>query len=289
MFITHAKSHCNVCHVLPTGSDNNIDLNTIIGSTQPVKTVSLRTAYQRSNYSRNPGSVNISGYGLLKDGTGNELAIGHFYDLQDFSTLQEYYDIHAYVQCFDTGIAPAVGYNATVDVTNRNDTTIAANLAIMEAQAALATPSCNLVVRGVLAGRLRYFSYASSTANYVSDNTSEAPQSRSALLNALTGADTLTFMGVLAGSGSTHSIDRDNDTVGNAQEPLPALATATSGAMVRLSWPSAAPDWVLESSTTPQGPWQTVTAPRTSEAGSTRVEEPLGPQDKRFYRLRRTW
>ncbi|MFZ4763869.1 MAG: beta-propeller fold lactonase family protein [Roseimicrobium sp.] len=289
MFINHVKSHCNVCHTLPTGSDNNIDLNTIIGSSQPVKTVSLRTAYQRSNYSRNAGSVNISGYGLLKDGTGNELAIGHFYDLEDLSTLQEYYDINAYVQCFDTGIAPAVGYNVTVDVTNRNDATIAANLAIMEAQAALATPCCNLVVRGVIAGRPRYFSYATPAANYVSDNTSEAPQSRSALLNALTGADALTFMGVLAGSGNTFSIDRDTDTVANTQEPLPALTTAATGVTVRLSWPSTAPDWVLESSTTLQGPWQTVTAPRTSDVGSTRVEETLGTQDKRFYRLRRTW
>ncbi|MBX7207011.1 MAG: hypothetical protein K1X78_01760 [Verrucomicrobiaceae bacterium] len=285
MFIDHQKSHCVTCHQLPTGSDQNIDLNTIVGSTQPVKTPHLRTVYQRLGFSRNAGAVNVSGFGTLKDGTGNELAIQHFYDLQNFVTLQEFYDVAAYVQCFDTGVAPAVGYNVTVNAANRANSAITADLATMESQA---VANCNLVARGVVGGKLRSYLYASGTATYASDDATEASVSRTTLLNSLTGADTLTFLGVLAGDGARFSNDRNANGTRNAQEAMPSLGVANVNGVVRLAWPAADSGWVLESSTN-LATWQAVTLPRTQNGASIQVDDPPAATPARFYRLRRTW
>lgn len=287
MFIDHLKSHCNICHTLPTGSDNNVDLNTIVGSSQPVKTVPLRTVYQRLGlFSRNAGSVNVSGFGTLKDGTGNELAIQHFYDLADLSTLQEFYDIAAYVQAFDTGIAPAVGYNLTVTTANRSSTAVTNDLATMESQA---VANCHLTARGIVGGRLRHYLYASATQSYSSDDAAEAPLTRAALLNLIAGDDALTFLGVIAGDGARHSTDRDADGIRNTQEATPSLEALPNGTAVRVEWPSADAGWVLEQSSDLLSGWQTVTLPRTNASGLVYVDAIPGTANARFYRLRRTW
>lgn len=285
MFIDHLKSHCATCHALPTASDQNIDLMAEVGSTQPVKTPHLRTVYQRLGFSRNPGAVNVSGFGTLKDGTGNELAIQHPYSLANLVTLQEFYDVAAYVQCFDTGVAPAVGYNVTVNVANRTNSAITTDLATMESQA---VANCNLVARGVVGGRLRSYLYASATANYSSDDANEAAVSRTTLLNSLSGADALTFFGVIAGDGARSSTDRDADGTRNAQEAKPALGIANVPGAVRLDWPAAESGWVLESSTD-LATWQTVTLPRSQNGAATQVDDTPGATPARFYRLRRTW
>ena len=286
LFLDHLTSHCVACHILPTGSDNNIDLNHIVDSSQPVKTVHLRTVYQRSNFSRNPGAVNVSGFGLLKDGTGNELAISHFYDLQSFTTAQQFHDVAAFVQCFDTGVGPAVGYNFTVTAANRTSTAVTSDLTTMEGQA---VANCNLVARGIVGGRWRSFLYASSTQTYSSDDVTEGVRTRTALLNLLSGNDALTFMGVPTGQGGAHSIDRDADGLRNAQEALPTLVAQPSGVGVVIQWPAADSGWVLESSPDLQSAWQTVTLPRTKAAGSVQLVDTPGPASARFYRLRRTW
>ena len=286
IFLDHLTSHCAICHILPTGSDNNIDLSHIVGSSQPVKTVHLRTVYQRSNFSRNPGAINVSGFGLLKDGTGNELAIAHFYDLQSFTTAQQFYDVAAFVQCFDTGIAPAVGYNLTVTVANRSLSTVTTELTTLEAQA---IANCNLVARGRVGGRWRNYLYASATQTYSSDDATESALTRASLLNLLSGSDSLTIMGVSVGQGSVLSIDRDGNGLRNTQEPMPTLEALSNGSGVRLEWPSTDFGWVLESSEDLQSPWQTVTLPRTHAIGHEQVDEVPGTTSARFYRLRRTW
>lgn len=284
MFIDHLASHCMVCHALPTGSDNNIDLNSIVGSSQPVKTPHLRTVYQRLGFSRNAGAVNVSGFGTLKDGTGNELAIQHFYDLQNFSTYQEFYDVAAYVQCFDTGVAPAVGYNVTVTPANRTNSAILADLATMESQA---VANCNLVARGVIGGKTRHYLYASGTALYSSDDSTQAAVNRATLLGSLGGNDTLTFLGVFAGDGARFSNDRDVNGTRNTQEPLPSLTAANANGAVRVSWPASQIGWVLEW-TSDLANWQPVTLPRVVNGAFAQIDDPPGAA-ARFYRLRRTW
>lgn len=287
LFIDHLKSHCMVCHTLPTGSDNNVDLSHIVDSSQPVKTPHLRTVYQRSNFNRSVGAVNVTGFGLLKDGTGNELATAHFYDLAALSTLQEFKDVDAYVQCFDTGTAPAVGYCLTVTTANRANSTVLSDLATLQSQA---VANCNLVVRGLIGNRQSTFLYVPSTQTYVSDNTTVAALTQSALLASLNPGDSLTFLGTLAGTGERLSIDRNTNGVRNAQESNPTLSfTVLPDASTRVQWPVDRADWVLEwFDTFGSSTWKPVTLTRTVEDGFIRVYEPPSIRQN-FYRLRRLW
>ena len=287
LFINHLKSHCMVCHTLPSGSDNNVDLSHIVDSSQPVKTPHLRTVYQRSNFSRDAGAVNITGFGLLKDGTGNELATAHFYDLAALSTLQEFKDVNAYVQCFDTGTAPAVGYCLTVTTANRANSSLLSDLATMQSQA---VANCNLVVRGLIANRQRTFLYVPASQTYASDSTASGGLTQSALLASLNPGDSLTFLGTLQGTGESLSIDRNTNNVRNAQEPNPVPQfTVMPDATTRVQWPVDRADWVLEwFDTFGSSTWKPVTLTRTVEDGFIRVYEPASVQQN-FYRLRRLW
>jgi YVTN family beta-propeller protein len=285
IYLDHALSHCVTCHPLPTGSDQNIDIPGEVGSTQPVKTVHLRTVYQRSGFSRNAGAVNISGFGLLKDGTGNEFAIAHPYSLQQFETAQEFRDLEAFVHCFDTGVAPAVGHAITVTTLNRTSSTVLADLTTMEGQA---VSNCNLVARGSISGKLRHYLYSPTPGNYSSDDITEPAITRTALLALLGAGDAITFTGVLAGEGARASTDRNANGTRNAQEAVPWLNCDMPSGILRLEWPASAADWYPETSATLQPPWLPLTTPRTTAPGVLRTE-PASALPSGFYRLRRAW
>lgn len=285
LFTNHLASHCITCHALPTGSDNNIDLMNEVGSTQPVKTPHLRTVYQRAQFSRAPGAVNVSGYGMLKDGTGHELPIGHFYVLENLANLQEYTDVKAYVLSFDTGVAPAVGYSITFTPDTAADAAKLADLTTLEGQTLAA---CDLTVRGRAGGQLRSWLFSNARQKYTPDIPGAPELTRAELLALLTSGDALTFMGVLPGDGPRYSISRTAPALLNAAAPAPALEISAPVGSLRLAWPATADDWVLESSPALLPPWAPVTLPRGAAGGVFRIEPPVQPPG-RFYRLRRTW
>jgi YVTN family beta-propeller protein len=290
IYINHEKSHCITCHALPSGSDNNIDIMSEVGSAQPVKTPHLRTVYQRANFSRQTGAVNITGYGLLKDGTGFDLPIGHPYALADFDNnpavaAQEQADLEAYVLGFDTGTAPSVGYSVTVTPANRNLSLVLNDLTTLEGQTASA---CNLIARGVVGGRARHYLFDNPSQKYLSDHSGEVPLTRAALLAMLSGDDALTFLGVLPGYGNRFSIDRNGNGTRNLQEGMPTLAAQSLGPTMRLQWPDPAHGWLLESSSDLLPPWLPVTLTRMQNPPLQQVDD-SSAQPRRFYRLRRTW
>lgn len=295
LFLNVNKGHCSDCHAGATGSDNNIDLPppfSPLSLTQPMKTPQLRTLYQRVNFSRAAGAVNVSGFGTLHDGMGNDntpaqLAMQHSYNMDSLATLQELSDVAAFMLCFDTvpSTAQAVGYNLTVNTTNRSNTSVTTDLTTLEAQA---VSNCNLVARGIIGGRMRHYLYASGTGLYSSDDLTQAAVNRATLLNSLSGNDTLTFLGVFAGDGARFSNDRDANGTRNDQEARPSLSAANVSGNVRVSWPSADTGWVLEWSADLVS-WQTVTLPRAANGASTQIDDTPGVDPKRFYRLRRTW
>jgi len=164
LFNDHIKSHCVTCHALPTGSDNNLDLPQESGLSQPVKTPPLRTVYQRLFYDPRPGAVSLSGFGLLHDGTGFEMPIGHPYVLDDLNTLQELRDVSAFVMCFDTGTALTVGHTVLVDAGNRGQPEVLNRLSLLEARAQAG--DCDLVVRGRWQGQSRSWRYQSGGIGY---------------------------------------------------------------------------------------------------------------------------
>ena len=164
IYNNHLQSHCAICHVLPTGSDNNIDLMTEVGSTQPVKTVPLATVYQRAFFNPRAGQTSLSGFGMLHDGTGFALPTVHPYVLSQIETPQDFADLAAFVMCFDSGTAPAVGVSLTVTVQNRTAEATLAEVGTLEDQAAQLF--CDLVVRGLLEGEQRAFYYDNQSFAY---------------------------------------------------------------------------------------------------------------------------
>ncbi len=223
LFNNHAKSHCNVCHLLPEGTDHNIDLPQESGLSQPVKTPPLRTTYQRMLFDSRAGATSISGFGMLHDGTGGTsmLPTVHPYVLSNLDTLQELANVTAFIQCFDTGTARTVGYGRTVTAANRTDSAVIADIALLEARAANTAGDCDLVVRGVIGSTPRVLRWTGTV--YQNDSTAGGTMTRAALLAALSGNDAITFTGVLPGTGPRFGGDEDEDSVLNGDDPNPGI------------------------------------------------------------------
>lgn len=286
LFNDHIKSHCVTCHTLPTGSDENIDLRTEVGANQPIKTVALRTVYQRAQFNGTPGAVNVTGYGLLHDGTGFQLPRGHFYVLDALDTLQELDDLTAFLMCFDTGTAPTVGFSRTLTRDTASDAEAAKSVSTLESQAAIA--ACDAVARGRLAGQWRQFSYDPPTQTYRLDTATTPGLTRAQLLALLEPGDALTFLGVPPGQGARMGADRDGDGLANADETVPSLAISLSDLNPELTWPDSFPDWTPENKTALPNPWQPLTAPQTHYQNQWQLNVPH-PSSFEFFRLRRTW
>lgn len=227
LYNNHTKSHCAVCHLLPEGSDHNIDLPQEAGLSQPVKTPPLRTTYQRMFYDGRAGASSLSGFGMLHDGTGSTtlLPTVHPYVLDLLQTQQEFTDVTAFIRCFDTGTARTVGHGRTVSATNRADSAVLADVALLEAAASITpqhtTLDCDLIVRGKVGGVARMFRWTGTA--YQGETQAAGTLTRAALLAALSSDDRLTFMGVLPGAGARMSVDEDEDTVLNGDDPNPGL------------------------------------------------------------------
>ncbi|MCX6857813.1 MAG: hypothetical protein NTV80_23250 [Verrucomicrobia bacterium] len=223
LFNNHAKSHCSVCHLLPEGTDHNIDLPQESGLSQPVKTPPLRTTYQRMLFDSRAGATSISGFGMLHDGTGGTsmLPTVHPYVLSNLETVQELANVTAFIQCFDTGTARTVGYGRTVTAANRADSAVIADMTLLEARAAVNAGDCDLVVRGVIGSTPRVLRWTGTV--YQNDSAAGGTMTRAALLAALSGNDAITFTGVLPGTGLRFGGDEDEDNVLNGDDPNPGI------------------------------------------------------------------
>jgi YVTN family beta-propeller protein len=286
---TQADNHCSACHVLPSTSSNNIDLMGAVGSTQPVKDPSIVLAYQKLNFFPQIGSESLTGFGMLHDGTGSSLPTVHPYTIANLTNVQQFADVKAFILTLDTGTAPAIGYDVTVTEDNRTAEAVLNDIGILEGQAA--QMNCDLVVRGILQGRARAFRYYcdNQSCAYLSDALAEPGFSRTALLNMLATGDALTWLGVPRGQGIHFGGDRDGDMILDAGEMAPDPVVMTSGGAIFLLWPATHADWFAESSGSLQGPWSTVTLPRTTTGSLFSIQVSAMPGQKAFYRLRRTW
>lgn len=207
-------NHCALCHELPRGSNNNIDLPQEVGRVQPIKNPSLRLVYQKQKFDPRAGNTSVSGFGMLSDGTGFALPTVHPYVLDSLTTPADFANVTAFMMCFDTGVGLIVGYGPTVTATNTSDTGVLADIALLEARAA--TGETSVIVRGLIGGQQRSLLWTG--ANYKFDKASNGSVTRTALLAQITGSDSVTFMGVLPGMGEVMSIDHDGDGVLDGDE-----------------------------------------------------------------------
>ena len=286
------NNHCIICHILPNGTDNNLDSPPETGSTQPMKNPSLRLVYQRDHFDSRTGKVNITGYGLGHDGTLFGLPTAHPYVLDELGQVNfaDFADVSAFVLSFDTGTAPAVGLSRTATTENASSTALSTDLALLENQARV-TNTADLAVHGILNGRRRQFFYDKTIQAYRSERSADALFTRGSLLALIASpTDTLTFMGTLPGDGRRLGGDRNADGLLDGDDPLPPLLVLSADDHHGLRWPADRTDWVLESSASLTPPWEPVTAPLSTTGTDTALSLPVGSGPAGpFFRLRRTW
>ena len=276
---------CNVCHALPSGTNGVIISALALQESQAFKVPELRNVYQKRFFVRSATTASLSGFGLTHDGTDPDLftflSRPVFGTFSSNTTIKN--DLSAFVQCLDTGTAPATGYGRTA-----NAATLAASTAdwtLLESQAFAG--NIDFVLRGRFDGKRHGFRYRPATNDYVSDQAGLGPLTRAQLQTAITsGGAVLTLLGTPPGSGQRFGVDRNGNAIADSDEPLPALALTRPASTPQLAWPAAQSALVLEFTDTLSPPnWQPVTNPRAIAGPSVLVQDPTA-NPQRYYRLR---
>ncbi|HEY2956483.1 MAG TPA: beta-propeller fold lactonase family protein [Candidatus Eisenbacteria bacterium] len=211
---------CNSCHTATAfgpGTNHEMVAGDSIGEDQDLKVPQLRNLYKKIGFSDQPSVTNKRGFGLLHDGSMDNLAnllrSGHTLPFSFGATPESAdanrADLEAYLLSFDTGIAPAVGYQLTFDGANNSDPTALARLDTLRGQAAAG--NCDLIAKGRVNGQARGWVYQGSDL-WKADKAAESDLATASLV-ALAGLGSeVTVSGVPPGSGSRMGIDRDCDS-----------------------------------------------------------------------------
>jgi YVTN family beta-propeller protein len=259
---------CNVCHSVPTGSSGLIISALALQESQAFKVPHLRNVYQKLNFSNKPGAASIGGFGIVHDGLDptltNFLSRPVFGSFANDTTRKN--NLNAFVQCFDTGTAPAVGYARTVQPGPIVPGAFF-DWNLLEAQAALFT-NIDLIIKGEIDGELHGLVYQPTLANYKIDTTNSPALTRAQLQDKIAAGGRLTLMGVPPGSGTRMGIDRNLDGILDADTPKPNLRIQLAGANTIIKWPFSAAGFLLEE-TSALGPpsWTNLPAPIEIIAG----------------------
>jgi YVTN family beta-propeller protein len=184
---------CNACHTANPGPGSNRVIEPI-QKPQPLKTPQLRNAYQKLLFNRF-GSQTIDGFGFHHDGSTS--LFKDFFENKAFNyTATQQLDIAAYMECFDTGTAPAVGFTLTLKSTNV--TTLQSDWSTLQTRAAAG--DIDLIARGTINGVVHGLLYQPSSQNYIDDHGTVRTQAQvQALIQA---GDILSFIGVYPGTGT---------------------------------------------------------------------------------------
>jgi YVTN family beta-propeller protein len=190
------KMTCQHCHTTDPGPGSNRFVD--IFPQQPIKVSHLRNIYQKLLYNRH-NAESIDGFGMEHD--GNISIPSDLLDQPIFRyTRQQKIDMTSYLLCFDTGTAPAVGYTITLTAANVNNKQEQSDWATLQSQASAA--NADLIARGTIQGHLHGLLYQPASNNYISDTQTLYTQPQLQAL--IEKGDTLSFMGVYPGTGTTH-------------------------------------------------------------------------------------
>jgi YVTN family beta-propeller protein len=285
LFGTHEASHCAMCHSLPSGTDNNLDLKAEFGGTQEMKNPPLRMVYRRAGtFNPTAGAVSLSGFGLGSDGSGYEMPRVHFYQLDNLSTTDAQ-QVAAFLLCFDTGTAPAVGRSITVNANTRNSAATITEIALLESQTKTSpVVNSNLVVQAIVQGEAVRYQYDPATSLYLPFRSSMASLTQADVLNLLSGNNTATFLGTPVGEASRFSLDMNGDGILDGDPAAPSLGFQLRNKKAALTWPTTRLDWYPEQSSDLQS-W----SPLATEQTTTGTETSTDGVPKMFFRLQRTW
>jgi YVTN family beta-propeller protein len=277
---------CADCHLPPPGPGSNRQIISQLEliESQDFKVPQLRNIYQKLNVTDATGTNLLEGFGLTHDGAVTSL--------QDFLTRSQFVsfqndpvvknNLAAFVECFDTGTAPAVGYSVTVNQYNITDPSVSNAWSLLESQAALT--NVDLIAHISINGQPRGLLYNPQLQTYQLDTTNIPPLSRAEITSLLPYVEYFTVMGVPPGSGTRMGIDRNEDGVLDGDEPAPGLGITPAPNGVALHWPYGATGYNLESATPLSSWWSPVTNPVTINQGENWVTNGVEvPQE--FFRL----
>jgi len=190
---------CQSCHTADPGPGTNLLIRPAAetAAEQPMKTPQLRAIYQKNMFSSFETET-IDGFGLTHDGAVSDgflfLQAGNFTGY----TETEKADMAAFLLCFDTGTAPAVGY--TLTLTAANVLNSLSGWTTLQARAAAG--DIDLIARGTINGALHGLLYQPSSNQYITDTTGLGPFTQAQLQTLIQNGDTLSVMGVYPGSGT---------------------------------------------------------------------------------------
>src|SRR6267378_1003230 len=202
---------CNSCHTennFGPGTNKVIIPASALLESQDIKVPQLRNEYRKTGFSNANGAINKRGFGFTHDGGIDNLFDFLHFSRFNFTDDDQRRDMEAYLNSFDSGTAPAVGYQITFDGPNDANPTDVARMDTLQASAAL--NYCDLIAKGRINGQSRGWEYLGG-GTWRSDKATAATIS-STNLRALgeLGAE-LTVTGVPKGSGHRMGVDRDRD------------------------------------------------------------------------------
>jgi YVTN family beta-propeller protein len=279
---------CTTCHTGPpgSGSDNLIFDRLALQESQDFKVPHLRNIYQKQNFNSTNGAASMDGFGLTHDGVDPNLFA--FLSRSVFGSFAtdtvRKRNIAAFVLCFDTGVAPAVGYTRTITAANVNTASISNDWSLLENQAR--SNNVNLIAKGTVDGVLRGLLFQPASTNYASDKTGVGPFTRANLIAKIQAGDVVSIMGVPPGSGRRMGIERRQDGVLDGNIPAPGLRIALAATNAIVAWPTNASGFVLETSESlPATNWSPATNVRGVAGSEFNVTNPPA-QSSRFFRLK---
>ena len=252
---TTAGLLCTSCHALPVGTTRFILSKTALGESQDIKVPQLRDIYQRNNFNQTRGSPaagtnSLDGFGFTHDGTFQDnfafLSVPTLFQLFASDPIVKS-NLQAYLLCFDTGTAPAVGYSRTAVATNVNTASVSNDWSLLEGQAA--ATNADLIAKGTINGQMHGLLYQPGLGTYLPDTTNLAPLTRAQLAANIQAGDTLTLMGVPPGSGTRLGIDHAGGATLDADVPPPGLQILQTNGNPVVRWPFSAAGFALQSST----------------------------------------
>src|SRR4029078_5176721 len=215
--------NCNQCHIVnnfQVGTDNKITPAVALFEPQSVKVPQLRGLYQKIGINRTSTNRQITGFGLIHDGSFDTLinfmlSPQFVFNTDPLTAAQWRRDMEQMMLRLDTGTPPAVGLMVTVDATNKGSLAVTQRLNLLLSQSA--QNNCDLVVHGLYGGTPRSFLF--SGGSFQPDSLTEAPASLQTLIASAGPRAELTFIGVPKGEGRIRSIDLDNNGILNDDEP----------------------------------------------------------------------
>jgi hypothetical protein len=205
----HDGAPCTTCHALPTGTNGTLIPGSVLQESQAFKVPQLRNMYQKTGFTDGAGAQK-RGFGFMHDGSMDNIFDFLHLPVFNFANEQERKDLEAFVLAFDTGTAPSVGREITVNGANK---ALPGTTALLDSlYAAADAGQCDLVAHGrVLGGAMRGFVYQTGLHSFLSDLNSEGTFPADSLQALAQDGGEITYLGVPPGSGTRMGIDRDRD------------------------------------------------------------------------------